>query len=385
MLRLSKIHIQGFKKLLDVDIEMRPLMIMIGANGIGKTSILDALSLLSKSAKGMLNVQINAFGGIANLLTAGKTEEMSISVKLQKSAKPYRLMSYELHLNAKGQTYSIPYEMLSSQNKKNISIKHLESTYNKVDFYEAKNVSGYEKRSWDFNQFETSLSQVPKLLLDETDNCRNYLSSLRYFHLIDVGKNAAVKLPQQMHPAAFPGGNGEDLAPFLYYLRETDIERYETIIDTLRVAFHGFESLSFPPVAAGMLSMTWKDKNFRQPMYMHQLSDGALRFLWLISLLQSPELPAITMIDEPEVSLHPELLSLLVDLLREASERTQLVIATHSDRLIRFLEPHEVVVMDETDDGCAQALWADTLDLDKWLEEYSLDEIWQLGRMGGRS
>jgi predicted ATPase len=110
-----------------------------------------------------------------------------------------------------------------------------------------------------------------------------------------------------------------------------------------------------------------------------------LRFLWLATLLQSPGLTALTLIDEPEVSLHPELLSLLSDLFREASKRTQLVIATHSDRLVRFLKPSEVVVMDATDDGMAKLTWADKLNLDEWLAEYSLDEVWRRGRMGGRA
>lgn len=93
----------------------------------------------------------------------------------------------------------------------------------------------------------------------------------------------------------------------------------------------------------------------------------------------------MTLIDEPEMSLHPELLSLLADLFREASRGTQLVIATHSDRLVRFLKPSELVVMDPKDDGTAQMTWADQLDLDEWLAEYSLDEVWRRGRMGGRA
>lgn len=91
------------------------------------------------------------------------------------------------------------------------------------------------------------------------------------------------------------------------------------------------------------------------------------------------------MIDEPEVSLHPELLSLLADLMREASQRTQLIVATHSDRLIRFLRPEEVVVMDIAEDGSASTVWADSMDLEQWLAEYTLDEIWRMGRIGGRS
>jgi predicted ATPase len=117
---------------------------------------------------------------------------------------------------------------------------------------------------------------------------------------------------------------------------------------------------------------------------MHQLSEGALRFLWLTTLLQSPGLTALTLLDEPEVSLHPQLLNLLADQLREASERTQIVVATHSDTLLRFLDPSEVVVLDSTEDGLTTLTRADELDLEGWLKDYSLDELWRNGRIGAR-
>jgi predicted ATPase len=187
-----------------------------------------------------------------------------------------------------------------------------------------------------------------------------------------------------MRPAPLPGKDGEDLVSCLYYLRETERDRFEVVEDTLKAAFSDFERLDFPPVAAGTLAMTWKDKNFTHPIYTHQLSEGMLRFLWLLALLYSPSLTAVTLIDEPEVSLHPELLSILADVMREASEKTQLIVATHSDRLVRFIEPKEVIVADVTEEGTAILTWADALDLDKWLAEYSLDEVWRMGRMGGR-
>jgi predicted ATPase len=96
-------------------------------------------------------------------------------------------------------------------------------------------------------------------------------------------------------------------------------------------------------------------------------------------------LPAVTLLDEPEVSLHPELLNLLAHLLREASQRSQIVVATHSDRLVRFLKPSEVLVADLTEDGLTELTWADSLDLEKWLDEYTLDEVWSIGRLGGRA
>jgi predicted ATPase len=167
-------------------------------------------------------------------------------------------------------------------------------------------------------------------------------------------------------------------------LRETERNRFDTIEDTLRVAFPRFDRLDFPPVAAGTIALAWREIGFSTPLYMHQLSEGTLRFLWLAALLQSPGLTALTLLDEPEVSLHPELLSLLADMLREASHRTQIVVATHSDRLIRFLQPNEIVLFDSEDDGMSSLKWADQLDLDAWLKEFSLDELWSNGTLGAR-
>lgn len=184
--------------------------------------------------------------------------------------------------------------------------------------------------------------------------------------------------------AELPGRNGEDLVSCLFYLRETNRNRFDAIEDSLRAAFPRFERLDFPPVAAGTLGLAWRERGFSKPLYAHQLSEGTLRFLWLTTLLQSPGLTALTLLDEPEVSLHPGLLSLLAEQMREASLRTQLIVATHSDTLIRFLNPGEVVALDSAEDGMTTLTRADEMDLEKWLHEYSLDELWRNGRMGAR-
>ena len=223
-------------------------------------------------------------------------------------------------------------------------------------------------------------------MYQQPESLRKQLASLGYYTAL--GFNAApqspLRMPQQMRPASLPGAAGEELVTCLYYLREANRDRFDVVQDTLASAFPGFERLDFPPVAAGTLTLTWKDRDFPTPIYLSELSEGTLRFLWLITLLQSPGLTDITLIDEPEVSLHPDLLRLLVDLLREASDRTQLIVATQSDRLVRFLKPEEVLVCD-AEDGQTEMTWADTLDLDAWLEDYALDELWRLGRLGGRA
>ena len=382
MTTINRIKIGGFKRLQNVDLPVRPFMVLIGANGVGKTSFLDAFSILSASASGNLNKTLSQFGGIVNLLTRGKSEDLSLLVDM--TAPGHEPLEYELRLAPKGPGYSISGEVLCRRRQGGHDpFKHIDSSDGDIRYYETEG-NRLVRPNWEYNSLESSLSQVPKMFRQPEEHRRTLATATRY-HALDVGPRAPVKMPQPMKPATLPGHDGADLVPFLYYLREMDRDRYEVVLDALKTAFPDFEELNFPPVAAGMLAMTWKDKNFSKPMYMNELSEGTLRFLWLASLLQGSHLSTITMIDEPEVSLHPELLSLLPDLMREASKRTQIVVATHSDRLIRFLKPEEVVVMDLDDEGCASATWADSMDIDRWLAEYSLDEVWRMGRMGGRS
>jgi predicted ATPase len=382
MHKINRIRISGFRRLLDVDLQVRQFMVLIGANGVGKTSFLDALSLFSASASGNLNNTLSQFGGVANLLTRSKSDDLSLLVDM--TVPGHQPLEYELRLAPKATGYSISKELLSQRRQGfDHPFRHIDSSDGDIRYYETDE-NRLVRPDWGHNPLETSLAQVPKMFR-QPEELRRILSTATHYHVLDVGPRAPVKMPQPMKPATLPGPDGGDLVPYLYYLREEDRDRFETIMDSLRTAFPDFEELSFPPVAAGMLAMTWKDGKFTKPIYMNELSEGILRFLWLVSLLQSPSLSTVTMIDEPEVSLHPELLSLLADLMREASKRTQLIVATHSDRFIRFLRPAEVVVMDVLDDGCASATWADALDLDQWLAEYSFDEVWRMGRMGGRS
>ncbi len=401
----SHLTVEGFRRLRNVSIPLKRLTVMIGANGVGKTSILDIIDLLATSANAGLNKQINDLSGIKAILTIDRAKELTLGLKMPVSG--YDPLKYDLTIEPNGNGYSIAFEQLiQARQPYPVPFKYIDSSYDSITYYDIEkrgfahpNIpknkrtnsgslnQGEEKPirpTWDHNPFETSLSQVPRMY-KEPEDFRKHLSSSTFYHVLNVDPRAPVRLPQPMRPAELPGKNGEDIVSCLFSLRETNRDRFEMVEDTLKAAFPGFERLDFPPVAAGTLAMTWKDKNFTSPLYMHQLSEGSLRFLWLITLLQSPGLTTVTLLDEPEVSLHPELLSILADLFREASSRTQIIIATHSDRLINFLKPEEVLVMDLDEDGTTSAKWADTLDIEKWLEEYSLDEIWRTGRMGGRA
>lgn len=378
----SRLQVQGYRRQRDLDLSLAPFNVLIGANGVGKTSVLEVFSMLAASADGRLQETVSEAGGIASLVTHDRRDPLC--VQLHMSVPEQEPIRYELCLRAGGLGYGISTERLIQQRnpEPDEPMKFIDSKNSDIRYYDP-GIKKLVPPTWDHKPLETSLSQVPKMF-QAPEHFRQLLASSTLYHALDVSPRAPVRLPQPMRPASLPGRDGEDLVSCLYFLRETDRSRFEAVEDALSVAFPTFDRLDFPPVAAGTMTMAWKDKNFAQPIYAHQLSEGTLRFLWLATLLQSPGLPTVTLIDEPEVSLHPEMLRLLAELMREASARTQLVVATHSDRFVRFLSPDELVVCDLDDSGGTVTTRASELDLDAWLAEYSLDELWSMGRLGGR-
>ena len=313
MSKFEHISVKGFRRLQDIDLEMRDLTVMIGANGAGKTSFLDVLSVLAASANGRLHETLQNKGGLNEILTRGKAQELEIALSI--GILDQGTLNYNLAISPKNLSYEIRNETLvlqpsarrkareeliiqhAQRRKIVIEGKDLKLTEPKIEqkiekllkFIDSHGLDiKYFKKgaslipNWEHNYLETSLSQVPKMYL-EPENLRKSLASCTYYGALDVSEKSPVRLPQPMRPAKLPGARGEDLVSCLYDLRETDRDRFEMVESIISAAFPDFERLNFPPVAAGIISMTWTDRNFSQPIYVHELSEGTLRFLWLIA------------------------------------------------------------------------------------------------------
>jgi predicted ATPase len=385
MVGFSQLVVKGYRRLKSVNLPLRPLNVLIGANGVGKSSLLDVFDMLAASANGELATTITAMGGMNSLVTAdGETDAIMYQLRTDHDGMPGP--AYDLRLKTEGYGYTIENEELKEARRPPLkdATEYLAAVGQNVEYWDGQRLVA---PNWDYKPKETALSQVPKMY-ESAERFRRLVADVsEIYHSLDVSLRAPVRLPQPLSPTQMPGINGEDLVSCLYTIRETEHDRYEAIEDALRAAFPTFERLDIPLVAAGRGTIAWQETGFTRQFYANELSEGTLRFLWLTTLLQSPGLPKVMLIDEPEVSLHPEMLRLLTELMREASERTQLIVATHSDRLVRFLEPHEVLVCNRDEaTGGMTAQWADQVpNLAAWMEEYTLDDLWSMGRIGARS
>ncbi|MEH2292527.1 DUF4276 family protein [Nostoc sp.] len=224
--RFENISVRGFRRLCQVELEMRDLIVMIGANGAGKTSFLDILSTLAASANGKLQETLQFKGGLNEILTRGKAQELEISVSMKVPEE--KSLKYSLTLSPKGLSYEIRNETLTQQRNpsKPEPFKYIESHSLDIKYFQEG--SGLLRPNWEHNYPETSLSQVPKMYR-EPENLRKSLASCTYYGALDVSEKSPIRLPQQMRPAKLPGASGEDLVSCLYDLRETDRDKEEKL------------------------------------------------------------------------------------------------------------------------------------------------------------
>ncbi len=259
----KRLSIDSFRRLCNVELELRPLTVLIGANGTGKSSLLDVLLLLSSSAQGSLNKAISDLSGLQALITYGRAGDLLLGVSM--GVPGHEPLDYRLRLALQGAGYAIAQENLSQQPDRDsadpLSVQYIVSEESHVDYFDP-NKSVHVRPTWHYEPLETALFQVPKTYRVQED-FRAKLASSTLYHSLDVETRSAIRLPQPIRPAYLPGKNGEDLVSSLYSLREVDRDRFESVEDSLRAAFPTFERLDFPPVAAGTLAMTWRDKNFR--------------------------------------------------------------------------------------------------------------------------
>lgn len=389
-MNLLELRVRDFRSLVDVNVPLRGLNVMIGPNGAGKTALLETIQLLQRGSQQQLDEFIVEHGGIDALIHRGNggrrpnrtAIELLVDVaNPQRSAEP---MVYTVELLSLQRSPAKGMERLEWQILRDPPpLRYIDAQGERVRYFDPE-TKHLQEPDWQLRANELALAQMPKgKLFQEPEAFRDLLASAVYQSFLDVSPRSPVRLPQALTTGMRPGPNGEGLYSALFNLRSKAPDIYERILALLEQAFPGFERIEFDVVGAGQVTLMWLERSSKQPLYPNQLSEGTLRFLWLITSLLSPAIPPLLMVDEPEVSLHPELLMLLAAVLQDAAANSQILVATHSPDLIRWLRPEQVLVMDKID-GATSVTWADSLNLAAWLEEYTLRDLWLMGTLGGR-
>jgi predicted ATPase len=392
---IQSIDIKGLLSFKDASLEMRPLNVLIGPNASGKSNFLEILALLRALPRDLPEF-FRRSGGVAQWFWNGGDGASISSGTLEtclrlNSISPATLLRYSVQVSERSHEMTIKNERLEETNPNLRTNPYPYLFDNKRGF--AHIVSALERTAGQrLPEPPSEYTHFAQSILHERKDPSNYpeLSSLAgefdkvaLFRESNMGRTILPRKPQGTdEPTTFVSEDFRNLALVVNKLQLTPT--ITTIEGALRRFNQSFERVQVQ-IDGGTALLMIREKGLDIPIPATRLSDGTLRFLALLTILCHPEPPPLICIEEPELGLHPDIIPVVAELLRSASERTQLVVTTHSKRLIDEFsdEPESVVVCERDPEEGTQFRRLSKDDLDVWLERYELGELWEKGEIGG--
>ena len=360
MASINQIKISGFKSIREAKLDLEPLNVLIGPNGAGKSNFIGVFKLLHRIIEQHLGVYVAEQGGANAFLHFGRkrTPKITLEFEFFGGKNSY---GCELAPNVVDGLF-FQHEWCGFSGR----VASLGKGHGESQLLEAGGEAGDEQ----FAQYALIAS---------------HLTRCHFYHFHDTSASAGVKQTQEVSDNRFVRDDASNLAAFLYQLRQTSKSSYDQIVGAVRMVAPFFEDFTLAPskLNPDKIRLEWKEKGSDDYFNASALSDGTLRFICLATLLLQPSLPSVVLIDEPELGLHPSAITLLAELLRSASRRSQVIVSTQSVTLVNHLTPAEIVVV-EHDSDTSSFKRLNEEQLKDWVGDYGLGELWEKNLVGGR-
>jgi len=395
--RLQRLQVENFRSLQRITLPLHDLNVLVGPNGAGKTNVLKVFDFLARIISTDLLPALNGIGGFGNVVfRGGEKPPTSIRINLAATwtsySRPHTPDEYDLRITRRAR----PNGRTTLERAESFSFHRLRGRQRSIV------VSGQRARVIDTTQDQTDheqvigiqrlssgLSTLPRLVdeagANEVATIADRLASLRVFDVVVDRARAASRIPDgsvTLEPDA------NNLAASLLAMARAHPQVWEQLIEDAKTVIPQVQDIdfSFPSGAAHEVVVVLKESGLRRPTQLADASYGTIRLLGILALLYDPEPPALTCIEEVDHGLHPQALELLVQRLRDASERTQLIVATHSPTLADRLTPEEMIICERRMDGSSAIPAISSSQIRNIVAASGgqpLGELWFSGALGG--
>lgn len=382
--RIESLKVVNFRALRKVELDnLTPMTVLLGPNGSGKSTIFDVFNFLSECFQFGLRHAWDRRGRGKELKTRGSDGPIVFDLKYREKFRT-PIITYHLAIDEGSRGPEVIEEWLQwRRGTRGQPFRFLEFRRGA-----GKAVSG-ELPDVEDKRKETSLRSPDLIAVNTLGQLSEHprVAALREF--ITDWYVSYLSIDQtRSQPEAGPqerlSKGGENLSNVIQYLKEQHPERLDRIFSILRQRVPRLERVDAEPMPDGRLLLQIKDAPFEKPVLAKFASDGTLKLLAYLTVLYDPEPPRFIGIEEPENYLHPRLLPELAEECRAASERSQLLITSHSPFLLNAMRAEEVRVLYRDDQGFAQAVRASDI---QGITEFikagaSLGYLWMEGHFG---
>ena len=390
-MKIEQLDIEGFRSFRKTSWRPGDLNVIIGPNGSGKSNLLRFLELLSVSAQGRLGKYVQSLGGMNPIVWDGKSVSIKCFLKTSPVGDERGPEQYELEMLRLGNasSYKIGNERLTNylevrSGSRDVPFIFLER--------EGKSAVIFDIAQRRFTTQEDFVSDEETLLSlasgPFTHNPRippfqRALASIAVYHDIHTNKDAPLRSPVVSRMEERVDSDGQNLVSVLHTLYASNREFKRDIHIAMQSAFgDDFEELVFPPASDQRVQMRIRWKSLQREQSTAEMSDGTLRFLFLLAVLANPYPSPVIAIDEPETGLHPSMLPLVAEYAVDAAARSQVVLTTHSTQLLdAFTETKPVTTVSAWENGETVLRTLDGEELNYWLKSYSLGSLFKSGEL----
>lgn len=360
---IERIIIENFKSIRKLDLELKPINILIGANGAGKSNFISFFKLTNSVCFGNLSDFIG--NNINSFLYFGR----------KKSKFLYGLIDLE--------NTDAVYFFINPVFSSNGGYIQKLGVYRNTTTTQDKNYKDWELA---YEELDKKQSMLYTIEDGFAENIFEYLDKLITYHFQDVSEESRIKQPNKINNNRQLKGNGNNLTAFLYYLQEKHPKDFRQIENQIRSVAPFFDRFDLEPdrLKEDEIELRWLEKDSDAYFNAYDLSDGTLRFMALTTLLLQPDLPKTIIIDEPELGLHPFAINKLAAMMKQAAAKgSQVIVSTQSVNLLDNFEPEDIIAVDREDD---QSVFRrlNSEDLKDWLEDYTLGDLWNKNVIGAR-
>lgn len=409
MRSLFSLTVKNFLSLRSVEVDLQELSVLVGPNGAGKSNLLKTIQFLGDTARNDLGPAIQKFGGYDRLaFRSGAEKQPRISLGItgkftahssDRAPDEYTLSFSQQRMTTLRNIDSPLSGHVVSQRKEEFVFKRTAGRGRRITVSGDKariervltNAAETEKTQISLANTSSALSTLPRLGKDAGNEQINKLAELlTTFRVFEVDA-AKARTPSIYDPdrAPYLDSDAANLASFLRWLHEKHLETFELLQEDLQTIAPSVAGIRFRRLGGtdeNAVAVQLKERGLHGFTNLSEASFGTIRAMALLAMLHDPNPPQLTCVEEIDHGLHPHALDRIVERMRSATRRTQLLVVTHSPALANRLEPHELVVCErdmETGASLIPAVDPEIVALMAKASALSVGELWFSGALGG--